>query len=467
MLISISNNTCRLVNGTDQDIEWLHSFLSFKDSSAERRRRMGYTVTDDRVRMFSLKTKEFPTGLLYMVRRQAAKLGKDVDLVDTREPIPSISDEVRASLLEPPWTLRDYQMDSIELIENPGKDDYLPGRGILWIPTAGGKSHCVSAIAHAFPGNWAFLVHRSHLADDVDRRWNTLTGGIAGRILSGETNPDPKFTVCTFQTLAARLGTHKAVTNWAKTVTGLLVDECHISAAATAVKVIRQFPNANMRIGVSGTPLDRSDKRSLVAVGLLGPVIQRVKAKTLVDNGTIARPTVRMIPCFQLSHLDTWAEVYEQLIVHSHERNGIIVREMLKAERPGMVFVQRLQHGLILKKLAEKAGLTVDFVNGDKDARQRDQAIKRLSMARTDFIIATDVFNEGVNIPDLRSVILAAGGKSVSKVLQQIGRALRKADGKTEATIVDIADQGNDWLAKHAAARVAACRREGYEVVQG
>jgi superfamily II DNA or RNA helicase len=80
--------------------------------------------------------------------------------------------------------------------------------------------------------------------------------------------------------------------------------------------------------------------------------------------------------------------------------------------------------------------------------------------------VASDVFNEGVDIPALRTVVLAAGGKSTVKVLQQIGRALRKSDGKTVASIIDIDDRGNKWLRQHSLERVRVMRREGYDVVE-
>lgn len=468
MLVQIRNNVCQLVNPSAQDAEWMYSFLSFKDSNYETMQRLGKkTYGDGQVHLFSPRTYQYATGLHYLVRQQCAKLGKVLDEVDLRDPVPELTNEVRAELRLPPWTLRDYQEAALDRIVSPPRAHYMPGRGILHHPTGAGKSHVASAIAYAFPGEWAFLVHRSHLGGDVAQRWESLTGTPAGRVMSGQAEIGEKFTCCTFQTLKRRIKSDPGVKDWVQNkVTGLLVDECHITGARDIVKVLQQFKSANLRIGLSGTPMDRSDKRSLVTVAMLGPVIHRIRAEELIEAGVLARPTIRLLPCHQTSPAETWQKAYDELVVNSTARNELIAKTMKVAERPGMVFVKHVKHGLILTKMAERQGLAVEFVDGTKNTLQRDRAIKGLREARLDYVVCTSVFDEGVDIRGLRSVFLAGGGKAPIKVLQQIGRALRREEGKEEATIFDVDDRGNKWLRKHARNRVKVCLREGYEVVQ-
>lgn len=466
MLIQVSNNTSKLINPSDQDVEWLYHFLSFKNAKAEQLKRMGKKVWDTQVRLFSPRTYQFMTGMLDMVLLQAEKLEKRVEVVDIREPMPELPPGMLDELQGQPWTLRDYQVGALKAVLSPPKKHQLPGRGILWHRTGAGKSRLAPAIAYAFGESTCFLVHRTHLAHDVAERWEALSGYPAGRILSGDIRPGDGFTVATVQTLTSRLKSDKRIKAWAERVKVLEADECHVFAAKDAIKVVRKFPNARIRLGLSGTPLDRTDKRSLVAIGLFGPVIHSVTVPQLVEAGVLARTTVRLLPCYQTSPAPTWPKAYDELIVNSEARNRILVNAAKGAERPGMIFVQRLKHGLKLKKMCESAGLSVAFVNGNKDPKQRDRAIKDLAAARLDFIIATDVFNEGVNIPSLRTVVLAAGGQSPIKVLQQIGRALRREGDKDEATIYDVDDRGNKWLRKHARNRIKVCLREGYEVIE-
>jgi superfamily II DNA or RNA helicase len=467
VIIQLSNNTCSLINPTQQELDWVYGFLSFPDPKAAIRERLGLDVWDTHTRLFSLRTRKFGTGLLPLVLAQAEKVGIPAEVVDVRAGKPPVlTADMVAELTEEPWTLRDYQIEQVRRVAEPVKPHQVPGRGIIWSSTGSGKSRVAPAIAHAYGGNYVFLVHRAHLANDVASRWHALEGTKAGKILAGKVRPSDRFTVATIQTLKSRLKTDRGLQQWAETVDGILADECHVFAAADAVSVVQKFKNARVRIGLSGTPLDRSDKRSLVAIALMGPVIHKVRASTLIADGTIAKPVVKLVTCKQKSYGETWQDVYDDLVVNSVERNTLIVNEMLTHERPGMVFVRRIPHGHNLVRMAERAGLSVRFVEGSRDARQRDRAIKDLSEAKLDYIVASDVFNEGVDIPALRTVVLAAGGKSTVKVLQQIGRALRKSDGKTVASIIDIDDRGNKWLRQHSLERVRVMRREGYDVVE-
>jgi superfamily II DNA or RNA helicase len=75
------------------------------------------------------------------------------------------------------------------------------------------------------------------------------------------------------------------------------------------------------------------------------------------------------------------------------------------------------------------------------------------------------IFQEGIDIPALRSVIIGTGGKSTIASLQRIGRGMRMAEGKHEFEVWDVLDQGQKWLKAHALGRFQAYGREGHEVV--
>ena len=318
------------------------------------------------------------------------------------------------------------------------------------------------------PGHTVFLVHRGHLADDVKGRWDStvagLEGSAAGLIGGGGWEEGQRLTCATLQTLyeARKSERFKAL---AARTTQVIVDEAHVAPAETFHRVIMSFGAARFRIGLSGTPLARGDRKGLVAVGALGPVVWRVYATELMEQGYLAPPTVKVIPCYQRSALArTYREAYTELVVRSAHRNAAVARAAILAEKPGIVFVTSLEHGRNLRKFLARQGLTVDFVSGKSSLEQRKRAIRDLTEARLDLLVATNVFNEGVDIPDLRSVVMAAGGKSEIAALQRVGRALRPAEGKTAATVYEIGDKGNKWLHEHARARFRSYTREGYAV---
>ena len=80
-------------------------------------------------------------------------------------------------------------------------------------------------------------------------------------------------------------------------------------------------------------------------------------------------------------------------------------------------------------------------------------------------LICSKIFQEGTDIPELRSVVIASGGKSVIEAVQKIGRGMRMSKGKGDSFEVwDIWDTGRKMLAKHAKSRRKAYTDEGYEV---
>jgi superfamily II DNA or RNA helicase len=227
-----------------------------------------------------------------------------------------------------------------------------------------------------------------------------------------------------------------------------------------------QTPNAYYRIGFSGTPLARGDRRSVLAVAALGPVIYRLRADRLIEAGVLAKPHIRMLPLEQQSQCPTWQGVYGECIVRSTKRNRMLVAMAKRAARPCLVFVKEIAHGKRLLKLLQAVGVPSEFTWGSDPHERRVAAIKRLERGDIDVLVCSVIFQEGVDIPALASVVIGSGGKSVIATLQRIGRGMRTDQGrKVEFEVWDLLDRGCRMLEKHAKARQAAYLAEGHEVV--
>jgi superfamily II DNA or RNA helicase len=452
--------------GEPHELDWLWDYLSFEDTQREAQMRaMGQRGADARVHLYQSRARVFPTGLLQLVRRGCAQRGYKLQEVDTRQDAPQDNLD---GLTSPPVSLRDYQVDAVRAALDASQaqvEHADPGRGILWVPTGGGKGRIAVAIAHCTPGKWLFLVHRSHLAADIAQRWRDVVGDTEpGVIGEGGWSVGARFTVASLQTLYANRGTPR-FKSLVEQVTGLIGDEIHTGAARTHYSVIQAFTNARLRIGLSATPLARGDNRSLVTIGAFGPVVYRIQPETLFAKGVLARPTVRVVPLHQSSTATTWQTAYQDLVVKSYKRNKAVLECTRRAEKPAMLFVTSIKHGRQLASDLCKRGTNAEFVSGSASLDRRKRAVADLTSGRLDVVVATGIFNEGVDIPCLRSVIVAAGGKSAIATVQRAGRALRVESGKDTATIYDIGDKGNHWLARHARERVRAYQREGYPLV--
>jgi superfamily II DNA or RNA helicase len=458
--LTVDQTYVAVKDATKHEHEWLDSYLTFSTEQFVRRGGRTKHVTED-LHLFNVRRDRFPTGLLPLVRKNAPANGVHLDINDRR--LAPLAYRPDADLA---W-LRDYQREAV-------KRAAIAGRGILWLATGAGKTEIAAGLTRAVPGRWLFVVHRTNLARAAAERIERRTGERVGMIDADNFDVE-RVTCATFQTLTRMLaGQHKRVSRedavrlmarW----DGVMVDEAHTLPAQTYYRTLMSIPNAHWRIGLSGTPLARSDRKSIFTIASLGPVLMRVKAETLIEAGHLSRPIIRMMTVPQSVSKPTYQGVYSAAVVKSTPRNRAVIDLALRAHKPSMVFVKQLKHGQRLKQLLEKANLRVSFVNGSAPVDARMAAVERLERGDLDVIVTTAVFQEGVDAPGLRSVVLADAGRSVIALLQKIGRGMRRTDVKTTFEVWDVfdlrgAEGGKKWLENQARARARNYLEEGHTV---
>ncbi len=454
--ITLDNVTAQ-ARAADHDIAWLDTLLRVPNP---RSRWSGPEFWS----MLHPIDHTFPAGFVRIVYEAAQKDGRAITVTDARKR-PQV--DPAADLA---W-LRDYQKDAVAAALRRT-------RGYIHAPTASGKTEIAAGIARSLPScKLAFLVHRNQLADQTAKRFGARIPEVpVGFIGEGRWEPD-QVTVATFQTLWARLNnpaTRAKTLAWLRSLDAFIVDECHVIPARTFTAILNECSNAYFRLGVSGTPVSGGGEKAVSVIGNLGPVVYRIRPEVLIANGSIAMPTIKMVPVLQTMELapaisrfaqaKVWQKVNKELIVNSRTRNDAICRMVHAAQKPCMVFVQNLKHGEKLLAALLKAGVNTEFVEGKQDTAARNGSIKRLERGDIDVLVATVVFNEGVDIPDLRSVVIAAGGKSPIAAIQRVGRGMRIAAGKTTFEVWDVQDEGLPMLERHTKERLKAYKAEGYKI---
>lgn len=482
MRIELDNRNATAYDMTEEEYAFLYGYLSFDDEASKFvRRRDGSVKFNSKAKKLSLLGMDntFPAGLLGKVKRAALKKGILIPVVDKRTaPCAVLSWEdaiVEPSLITDgePW-LHDFQQEAVQRAIDKT-------RGILDMPTGSGKTETACGIAMRLGlTNTLFVAPEADLMHNAARRWEKRARVEAGRIGDGWMKPLDGFTAATFQTLASRMGKNDPeLMKYLQTVGCVIFDECHTLPADMFYRTALDIP-AYWRIGMSGTPLARGDRKSLFSIAATGSIVYKVETQMLIDRGFIARPHIRMTRFQQDFEASGWQAGERTGIVESSRRNELVINLAKQAPKPGLVFVKLKKHGLALQKAFKRNGLRSEFVWGEKNTAQRDDAIERLRNGELDCIIASVVFQTGTDIPEVQSMVIACGGKSEIATLQRIGRGMRIVRDehtneviKGEFYVYDIYDTepkqssgltGNRWNANHSRERFKAYTAVGHEV---
>jgi len=458
MEVELHNVRARVVSATDDEHAWLTEFLSWPDDKAWVMRSRGIRVPEY-TRLYTRVDDTYPAGFTRMLVEAAKKAGHAIKVIDART-------RPQTAHLPLPSYLRPYQVDAVTATTKRT-------RGVIWAATGSGKTQVAMGLVESIPARWLFLVNLTQLGLQARDRYRQFGGMEAGVVAEGKWTPDLSphgLTVATFQTLHARFrrggdpADRLEAEKFLASIEGVIVDEAHVLPADSFRGVIDRMPNAYWRIGLSATPLLRGDRKSMHLVGCLGSVTYRIGAKILVEAGVLAKPNIRMVKHDEISDKKTWQGAYSELVCRSKSRNELVCRLAREAVKPCVVFVRSCDHGKLITKALTKAGVKTEYLDGGASTPERQAAVIRLERGDTDVIVATVIMNQGIDIPNLRSMVMAAGGASSIEALQRVGRGMRVVNGKTEVDVYDVYDTGNKWTERHSRARKRSYKIEEYDV---
>lgn len=254
-------------------------------------------------------------------------------------------------------------------------------------------------------------------------------------------------------------------------------DEAHLFKAKSLNSIMNALSRSAYRIGTTGT-LDGSVCNERVLIGNFGPVHKVITTKELIDNDTLADLKIK---CLVLKYPDELRKIVSKLdyqneiesIVGHEGRNRFIVNLAKSLSGNTLVLFNLVEkHGKPLyEKMCEAVGDSrkVFYVSGEVNATDRED-IRAIVEKEKDAIItaSSGTFSTGINIKNIHNIIFAAPTKSQIRVLQSIGRGLRKSDDGRETTVYDISDNFSwknkkNYTMQHAVARIKIYAREGFD----
>lgn len=254
-------------------------------------------------------------------------------------------------------------------------------------------------------------------------------------------------------------------------------DECHLFKAKSLTAIMTKLKDCDYRIGTTGT-LDGTQTHKLVIEGLFGPTKKVITTKELIDKDLLSKLS---IDCILLSYPPETRSACKKLTYHeeleflvSHQSRNEFIRDLgLRLKGNTLILFQLVEkHGRDLHRSIEKlakVGRKVFFIYGGTEVTQREE-VRRITEKEEDAIIVASygTFSTGINIKRLHNIVFASPSKSRIRILQSLGRSLRKGERKTTARLFDIADdlhwkKHSNYTLKHFVRRVKLYNEESFD----
>ena len=225
----------------------------------------------------------------------------------------------------------------------------------------------------------------------------------------------------------------------------VIMDEAHHVPARTVKEVMSAAGGGwALRVGLTATPW-RNDNRDLEIYAYAGVVVEpRITSSFLIEHDFAVPVEIRVVKaprCLseKVSGAEGWAKELKAL-VECEARNRLIVELALKAEKPVLVVTNRVRHAELLGKMLRETGLRAEVVTGAVKGEVRKKIYDDLRAGRVEALAATTLADEGLDLPPLRALTIAVGGRSKTRTLQRIGRLVRPYPGKKVAVAYELED---------------------------
>ena len=406
---------------------------------------------DGKIRLFSIMSGELPAGLYEHLLQFAEQREYEVIVDETAYGKPDNYNQVNVKelynfiqSLNMPYTIRNYQFDAVST-------GIHRKRGILLSPTGSGKSLIIYALTRWYLENYnkmvLVIVPTTGLVEQMYGDFKDYGYDVENevhKIYSGkDKNTHKRIVISTWQSI------YKLPKQWFHNFGMVIGDECHGFKSKSLMSIMNKASEAEYRFGTTGT-LDGAQTHELVLQGLFGKIYRVTTTKSLQDNDTLAQLKIKRIV---LKYAETVRKEFGKrtyqdeidFIVSNEYRNKFIRNLALDLKGNTLILYNYVEkHGKPLFNLIEDAAdedRKVFFVSGDVATSDREAIRGIVEKSKSAIIVASlGTFSTGINIKNLHNIIFASPSKSQIRVLQSIGRGLRKSDDGSATTLYDISD---------------------------
>lgn len=339
---------------------------------------------------------------------------------------------------KPKVSLRSYQETAVQEIVTRRQ-------GTVVIGCGGGKTRLGIASIAEINRTTLILVHTADLLAQWVEGIRDLLGLEAGVVAEGKADWKP-VTVAIIDTLTMRIDQEREAI---QSFGFCIVDEAHHAPSATYQDIFPCIPAA-YRLGLTATP-EREDKMTKLMDWSFGPRLLEMRASDLIRDGYLMRPALEIVGTafdFNVNSvpMNMRNAALTDAVVNDEARNELICSIAAREVHAGETVVILSNHRAHCKLLADilrQKGTDPHVVvaeGASKAAKaRRHNAIQGMRDGNVRLILATSLFDEGINIDRLSRLILALPQKAKGSTEQKIGRLMRLFEGK-KPKVYDLVD---------------------------
>lgn len=313
---------------------------------------------------------------------------------------------------------------------------------LLYHATGTGKTVTAVSDAKRLGKRTLFLAHTKELVYQAYNCFRNLWPEVSvGRYVEGYREADAYVVCGSIQSVAANIGM------FAPDDFGyLVIDECHHGTAETYRKIMSYF-NPTFTLGLTATP-ERTDGEDLLDI--FKNVAHKLDLKTAVELDTLVPVRcIRIATNIDLRDVRINGFQYNALDLESKiqipGRNQLIVDtycEYVKS-RPTVVFCMSVRHAQEMADLFQAKGINARSISGSTKPAERKRILEQYESGKIPVLCACDLLNEGWDSPHTQVLFMARPTMSKTIYMQQLGRGMRKSEGKDHLMVFDFVDNAN------------------------
>ncbi|ANB57775.1 DEAD/DEAH box helicase family protein [Anoxybacillus sp. B7M1] len=357
-----------------------------------------------------------------------------------------VAEQPKSYTLKPTIEPNDMQKKALKNLEHTRKSGN--DKGVIIAATGTGKTYLAAFdVKNYNPKKLLFIAHREELLDSAIEIFKDVVGidDMFGKITGTAKEFSKPYLFSTVQSL------HKNETLQCfeqDEFEYIIIDEFHHAEAPTYQKIIAYF-QPKFLLGLTATP-ERMDGRDVLAI-CDHNVVYEMRLREALEANLLAPFHYFGVSdrTVDYSKIPLKNGVFDDDILvralKNHERTDFII-EMIRTygydgdSMIGLGFCANVEHAKYMSEEFNKRGYCTTYLTGEHNAEHRQRVIKRLEDPDDplQLIFTVNIFNEGIDIPKLNLLLFLRPTESSTVFIQQLGRGLRKVEGKEFVTILDF-----------------------------